>query len=327
MDFVNETDLPAAMYRSSLPRPDVMLAAVVAKATYRVERDGRVVPDASPLPVSREPVATAWGELPEDDAHHKEGVDLYALGRAWTARGRPSPVTAVELAVGAWRARLAVFGPRRWRRSGGALVATAPEPFTDLPLTWEHAYGGEAPTEVLPVPYPDNPKGTGFLMDERYADGAALPRIEDPAALVRRWDDRPLPMALAPIPRGSALRGRDGVRIDPATGAVEVLPRFFNTAHPRMRLASLDGGESVEVLGMRPDGALRFVVPTRPLVVDVTLEDRRYTFAARVDTLGVFPEEGRFFMVHRCGFTYRYARGEVREARLRDRGGARGRVP
>ena len=39
----------------------------------------------------------------------------------------------------------------------------------------------------------------------------------------------------------------------------------------------------------------------------------------RVDTMCLLPEQRRFFLVHRAGFTYRFVEEEKREARLREK--------
>jgi hypothetical protein len=317
VDLLNEPGLPATILRTALTE-DQFLAAVIAKATYRVEADGRVVRDAeNPIPVAKEPIATPFGDLPADVAVRKEGVDLLALGRAHAPGGRSTGVAEVRLAVGSWSTRIAVFGDRRWRKKLTGFAIGEPEPFAAMPLSWDRAFGGKAILQGKELPHPDNPAGRGYLLDKSAVDGAALPNVEDPDRLILDWTDQPRPLCPAPVPLGSYLTAENATETDPKTGAVKVLPRFFNCAHPKLRVPSLAGGETVDLAGMTPRGPMRFVVPTSPLHVEVSLADRVYRFPARIDTLGLLPEEGRFFVIHRCGFTYRFVPEEERRARLR----------
>jgi hypothetical protein len=316
VELINQTGLPAKIFRTSLA-DDLMLASVVAKATYRVEADGRVVRDvADPVPIAKGPLKTEFGDLPPDVAPRKEGVDVLALGRAYAPGGRPAPVAEARIAVGAWSARFAVFGNRVWKKRLAGYAITEPEPFTTMPLTWDRAFGGNAALNGKEMPHPDNPAGKGYLLDKAAVDGTPLPNVEDPDALVRAWTDSPRSFCPAPVPPGSWLTAENATQADPKTGEVTVLPNFFNCAHPRMRIPALGGGEVVEAIGMTPRAPLRFTVPAAPLHVEVSLADRVYRFAARIDTLCLLPEEGRFFVVHRCGFTYRVVPEETRLARL-----------
>ena len=317
MDLLNETGHPATMLRTALT-DDQFLAAVIAKVTYRVESDGRVVRDGeNPIPVSNEPVKTPFGDLPPDIQPRKDGVDLLALGRAHAPNGRATGVAEVRLAVGSWSTRIAVFGDRQWRKKLTGFAIGEPAPFSAMPLTWDRAFGGKALVNGKELPQVDNPAGKGYVVDKSAVDGTPLPNVEDPDQLILAWTDQPRPFCPAPVPLGSWLTAENTTQTDAKTGEVTVLPRFFNCAHPKLRVPSLAGGESVEVAGMTPRSAMRFVIPAAPLHVEVSLADRVYRFPARVDTLCLLPEEGRFFVIHRCAFTYRYAPEEQRLARLR----------
>src|SRR5690606_6855814 len=93
-----------------------------------------------------------------------------------------------------------------------------PEPFDGIPLSWSRAYGGtvrlapgflpgsEVPHPGGEVAYPQNPEGMGFILTEDDAHGAPLPNLEDPAALMTKPLDRPIPAGFAPCPRHAGLR-------------------------------------------------------------------------------------------------------------------------
>jgi hypothetical protein len=123
-------------------------------------------------------------------------------------------------------------------RVGGKVVFSDPEPFEELPLRWEYAYGGRDPdfeAEVMagaeethaesirrvraayegiygeaapqPVEYPRNPCGMGWVLggDQGRVEGREVPRIERPDDLLtpeRATVNNPLYWALQPIPGG-----------------------------------------------------------------------------------------------------------------------------
>lgn len=317
MELINDTDLSAELFRSA-PWPDRLLGMLVARATFRVDADGRAHPETEdPVPVSLKPQTLPAGDLPGDAVCRKEGVDLLVLGSAHAPEGRPVTAMDVSLSVGDFARGLTVTGARRWVQAGKRLSPGAPEPFTSLPLTWEHAFGGAADLEGKQVPNPDNPKGKGFILNEAAAEGVELPNVEDPDTPIRSWEDRPRPACFAPIPIGSYLQAENTVEFDPDTGRPKILPAFFNMAHPKHRVPELREGDPVVLTGMRPDGApMRFLLPLARLEARVALEDRRYTFPLKADTLCLLPEEGRFAVTYRAGFTYRFVPEEMRVTRL-----------
>ncbi|APR87639.1 putative exported protein [Minicystis rosea] len=163
----------------------------------------------------------------------KPVTDVLLLGSARSHRGPVRALTAA-LRVGPTAKSVQVWGDRELRlERRAALEFSAPEPFTVMPLTWEHAYGGEdtyAESMEPKVPdtglhaisegleptlgslsYPRNPHGRGFFMDldrERLA-GAPVPNLDDPSdpvspdrMLVRDyldWIDCPVATCFEPI--------------------------------------------------------------------------------------------------------------------------------
>lgn len=319
MDFINETGAPAELFRSLLEDDERMLGVAVAKATYRIGARGELTLDTeAPFGILLESQPHPLGEIPTDMVPWKRGADVFVLGNACAPGRRPVTAMTASVRLGAFSQELAITGDRTWIQGRGGLVPGAPRPFVQIPLTLAHAYGGKAKARGAEIPNGHNPLGKGFLLDEAEAPGAPLPNIEDPAALVRTWHDRPLPLTFAPLPLDSQLRADDMLVTDPVTGEVSMREVSWNSAHPKLRPPALDGGEEVEIRGMTHDDPLRFTLPRRRLALHVWLEERRSTFPLRLDTLAVFVEERRLFTVHRCHFTYRVIEGEARLSRLRE---------
>ena len=189
---------------------------------------------------------------------------------------RPVPRIDVDLRVGErFKARVVVFGDRTWKRDPRrGLIAGAPEPFRELPLTLAYSYGGSFKWDGLDVAHPDNPVGRGYHPDERAAEGGLLANIEDPNALCTRWEDRPEPVGTAAPGQGFGPRLRRAIVFDEQSGGLEVLrPTFFNAAFPQLIVPAAAAGDRVSITGVRGDGPLVFHLPDNPLRVRLAVGD------------------------------------------------------
>jgi uncharacterized protein YjbI with pentapeptide repeats len=82
--------------------------------------------------------------------------------------GGPAPACAVRASVAGREKKLLVFGERQWRGN----EASGPEPFQELPLGWQHAYGGAG--------FAANPAGVGHVRPAEPGLPWRLPRVEYP---------------------------------------------------------------------------------------------------------------------------------------------------
>jgi hypothetical protein len=316
VNFENETDLEAHLFRS-VPHLDRLLGWVVAKATFRTGPNGAPERDLEdPVPVLLEAVETPFGEVPIDNALRKEGVDIFVLGRAHAPGGKPATRVDVTLSVGEFSARLAVFGKRKWEKGFAKIRMSAPEPFLDMPITWDRAFGGASLQQNRPVLYEWNPEGKGWIVEKGQVDGTELPNIEDPAHLIQTWKDTPKPAGFAPLPVASRLRAEGSVTQDEETGFPKIEPSFFNHAPPALRMPELRGGERVTLTGMTPDGEWSFTIPPLKCEAEVTREEKSTVVPAVVDTLCLLPEERRFYVIHRASFYYVFVPEEIRTTRF-----------
>jgi hypothetical protein len=159
----------------------------------------------------------------------KPATDVLLSGSACSTRGAVRVLdTAVK--VGPVQKNVRVWGERRLQLGAtGRLRFSDPEPFTSMPLVWDHAYGGrdvhaEGKLRIGErglfgrceetggaIVYPRNPAGRGFFIDlerERLA-GAVMPRLEDPEDPVLPdrllakneldWLDRPAAASYGPV--------------------------------------------------------------------------------------------------------------------------------
>jgi hypothetical protein len=218
---------------------------VVAKRTYTLTPGGRCEVAPSQAPVTFKPEYYHAGPSgypapsadPDVFSHLKTGTDLVVQGSAYSLRG---PVESLDVSVGVQTSdapservlqRLRVFGDRKAEHRGdGNLPRFLPAtPFTEMPLTYDRAYGGKdrwadrhhgdevmewfkryshVPRDLLSsYVYARNPAGKGFLVygDRDGVEGVELPNIEDPDDLLtaaRLCVGHPDAWPRAPVPAG-----------------------------------------------------------------------------------------------------------------------------
>jgi hypothetical protein len=129
-----------------------------------------------------------------DHVPFKPATDVVIHATAHAPGGTPAQEIIASVVVGAVRKDIVVIGDREGRfREGGDPVFTDPVPFREMPMRYEHAYGGVdvRSNPSLAYPYARNHLGRGFVVrNAREAvDGVALPNIEAP-------DDRLTPERL-----------------------------------------------------------------------------------------------------------------------------------
>lgn len=241
----------------------------------------------------------AWDMgIPKDRAEFLLSARCFSLG------GIPVGRETVRVRVGPLSRRLAVFGNRHWKNHSGFWKMTEPEPFSEMPLDWNHAYGGKG--------FPGNPVGKGFI-DGPSDDPVPLPNVEDPDRLVRNRGDRPEPAGLGPVDltrpqrmnRFGAYRPSEIGKTPPGLPA-DIDWTFFNQASPEQWLSgpSWTPGETFSIEGLHPEmprqsGAL----PTsriRAFAAFGTREEERFVeIPLSAETVWLFPHREAGIVIHR----------------------------
>lgn len=229
-------------------------------------------------------VPAVLGDAVLDEAMPKSRGEVIVSGSAHAPGGAPVVACEARVRVGAVDKTVRVIGDRRWDAHG---VASAPAPFTEMPLRYAHAFGGAG--------FPLNPYGKGFSNDAMAPlEGRALPNLEDRRYPLRSPDDTVAPACFAAqdltfAQRTSKLGTYDDAWLrDAMPGlALDVDWRAFNVApedqwldgyfqgdeafaldnlhpdHPRIE-GRLPGLCARVFVNRRPDGGERFEeVPTR----------------------------------------------------------------
>ncbi|NUP14097.1 MAG: DUF2169 domain-containing protein [Polyangiaceae bacterium] len=117
---------------------------------------------------------------PDDFAQWKLHAEVMLRGTCHVPNGHAVPECPVRFSVGDWTKILRVVGPRVWSDDD----PTRPVPFTEMPMSYSHAFGGAG--------YPQNPIGRGFNTTEVH-------NIEGADEVTRSRGDRPVPAGFGPL--------------------------------------------------------------------------------------------------------------------------------
>jgi uncharacterized protein YjbI with pentapeptide repeats len=250
---------------------------------------------------------------PLDELMPKARGEVLLAGNAYAARGLAVTEQTVRLMVGSVDKRLRVIGDRQWMYGMLPwLQVTEPLPFTQMPLTWDRAYGG--------VGHPANPEGRGYtrnplaaLLGRNHGD---MPNIEDPSRRVRAPSRRYAPVGFGQLDVGWMPRrqwiGSYGRRwrSESYPGlADDTHAEFFNAASLDQRIEGFFvGGEPYRLEGMHP---------RQPVIEGQLPEFRPRAFAHRAgqpadaaeeialsfDTVWFFPDAELGVTIHRGEIT------------------------
>lgn len=116
-----------------------------------------------------------------DLGYPKPRGEVLVYGNYYAPDGFAISSDKVLMQVGKIKKELIVTGERFWRK---ILTPTTPEPFTQLPLTYEMGFGGEADER--------NPLGKGFPLES----DAPMPQLEYPDQLLVKKNQKPAPAGL-----------------------------------------------------------------------------------------------------------------------------------
>jgi hypothetical protein len=317
MKFFNETRFSASLLRTVLD-DERLSASVLMRVTFDIIRAQLVVAEDQPYIVSEAPWESPRGEFEQDQVFKRGGVDLFVFGNAVAPNMRPTTSSTITIAVGeVFRRDVRVLGPRAWRRILGGLGPGAPGQFTTIPLTLAYAYGGKGTWDGLEVPWPDNPEGIGFYLDEREAEGKVLPLFEDPARPIERWDDRPPPVGFGFCPLTAGPRMTSAVVLGDNGRVREITPRMFNAAFPEMVVTrEVAHGSVMHLLGVTAGGHLYFNLPSRPPQMRLELGGDPIERPLAIEQIGVDVEAMQVFISYRFPFRYAFVAEQQRRVTL-----------
>lgn len=320
MELINATRMTAGCTMGLEPSGRELLV-VVMKGTFVLPGPGESVRLAeNQLPLVMADTFTGEPGLSApvqevDFAPRKPACDILLVGSARAPAGKQVTGMSVRLRVGSLEKRAEVFGDRVWQRSGSGYVASAPRPFTQLPISYDRAFGGCDRRSADPTrhdAYLANPVGRGWFSasqkdDAGRIEGTPLPNLEQPGQPVRDPHGSYAPVSFGPLGRGWPLRARFGGTYDDRwlKNDFPFLPadfdeRYHQAAPEDQQIPHPKAALDVVLEGFTPDGVRRFTLPHFEAPVHVfPKRGTREDHVATLDTIVFEPDAERFTMTWR----------------------------
>ena len=245
---------------------------------------------------------TSTVKFESDITAFKFATDFVVVGKAHAPGGKAVRQLDASVEIAGRKKLIRVFGDRRCvHRKDKPPSFTEPEPFTEMEMRYDRAYGGsdEKSSPPLLLVYPRNHRGTGIALKNvaEVVEGLPLPNLEDPNDLLtpervvlgepERWNQQPLPQgfcwfqkswyprcsfvgAMPPVVDVNTPLREESLKLVPEGQIALVrrfkLPafdhRFNNGASAGLTMPYLAGGEAVRLVNLTPEGELKFNLPT-----------------------------------------------------------------
>jgi hypothetical protein len=253
-----------------------------------------------------------------DYAAIKPRCDVLLNGSAYAPAGRVARRVTVSLQVGSISKSFDVVGNRSWVGALLGVVATSPEPFESMPISYDRAFGGIDAAHPDPAKhryYETNHAGVGFHQqtEREFIDGTPLPNTEESGRPVTDPRGSYRPMAFGSIGRAWQPRPRLAGTYDQnwLDNIFPFLPpdfdnRYYQAAPPDQQMDYPRGGEQIVLENLTPSGHVAFQLPTINVpVVYYRREGDPQETRAVIDTIVLEPDLDRFTMTWRSSLPLR----------------------
>jgi hypothetical protein len=279
MDLLNATKMQAGYTLGTEPsgREHLVVAVKGTFAFLEGDDEPRLADEQVPLveadTFTGEPGLSA-PIYEADYALRKPRCDVLLNGSAYAPGGKPATRVQVGLKVGAMTKTFNVLGDRVWQASGLKIDASAPKPFTIMPITYDRAFGGcddFHPDPAKHSAFMANPVGRGYhrQLAAKFVDGMPLPNTEETNRRVTAPDRPYRPMSFGPLGRGWEPRYKLAGTYDDKwlEDTFPFLPADFDDAYFQatpadQQIDTPKGGETVALLNLTPEGRTSFRLPS-----------------------------------------------------------------
>jgi hypothetical protein len=314
MELINATRMMAGFTMGMEPSGRELLVVVI-KGTFVLPRAGeqvRLHDEQLPLIMADTFTGEPGFSAPVkeiDFAPHKRACDVLLTGHARAPAGRKVTRMRVELRVGPMEKTFDVVGDRIWQTHLTSISASSPQPFTEMPVCYDRAFGGSdrhSDDENEHDAYLPNPVGRGWHkhLKNAWVDGTPLPNIEEPGKVVSSPSVKYRPMALGPLGRGWPQRARYAGTYDQQwlDDVFPFLPndfdeRYYQAAPEDQQLPLPKAPIEVVLSGFTSDGVRQFMLPHFEAPVHVFQKrGEREDHIAALDTIEFEPDLDRFTM-------------------------------
>lgn len=317
MELINATRMPAAYTLGVEPSGRELLVLAI-KATFTLPETGatpQLHEEQQPLVLADRFTGEPGYSAPlyeADFAARKPMCDVLFVGSAYAPGGRHVTRLTAGMCVGPVQKRFHVVGDRVWRVGLTGTVASSPEPFTRMSISYDNAFGGCDRRDADPAKhdaYVLNPAGRGWHRNAP-VDGEPLPNTERIGEPVTEPNGRYAPVALGPVGRAWPQRACHAGTYDQAwlDNDCPFLPRdfddrYFQAAPLDQRMPIPLAPIPVELVNLSATGTCRLVLPAIEAAVHVFPRNARAErHVAQLDTIVLEPDRGQ------CTLTWRYTR-------------------
>jgi hypothetical protein len=318
MQFINATRMHAGYTMAHDPGGRETLVVVV-KGTFVLPRAGEPVRlhEEQLPPVMADTFTGSPGfSSPVNESDfplRKPACDILLLGSAYAPSGKPVEKLGVEMQVGSMRKTFEVVGDRHWQAGVGGIRPSDPQPFVQMPISYDVAFGGadtDSPDPAEHDAYLPNPVGRGFRrhLKNAWVDGKPLPNTQAPGKPVAWPRDSYRPQAFGPVGRSWSGRREYAGTYD-ERWLEEVFPflpadfddRYFQAAPLDQQVPHPKEPLRVRLVHLTADGVREFLLPHFEAPVHVfPRRGAREELHAVADTIVFEPDEERFTVTWRA---------------------------
>lgn len=333
MNLYNATPFTAD-YTLGLQKSGRHCLVIVAKATYDLPQNNDDQPLLSKNQLELNDSDAYSGEPGEsaplfdnDFPPYKPKCDVILNASAYSNQAVTERI--VGFRVGDLEKSLKVIGPRYYQKGIIGIRPGNPVPFTKQPISYNTAYGGcemdrstDPEAEPTYTSFMCNPIGIGF-----YPNSTSDELVDKPLPLSEAIDDpitgyistKPIPQSFGPVARNWFPRYTLGGTYNQhwSDNISPFLPddfdeHYYQSAPEDQQCKHLRGGEIVILMGLAPQGNLRFCLPEVALPMQVIMKNGdRHNLDPKIDTLTIEPDENRLCMVWRAHLGIRRSKHEV----------------
>lgn len=281
---------------------------VVVKATYDIAEDGYLTLAKDPLDPLYAPEYFGEDGLSSiryeaDLVAMKPGTDVLVNGTAYAQNGEPALMVPVTLEIQNIRKELHVYGDRVWQRSGIGLETSPPSHFETMPIVYERAFGGYDQTDPDPAKHRmdfRNPIGKGFAVKNSSLHGTPVPNIEYPKGALAKAG----PAGFGALASYWSPRKEYAGTYDEnwQNTKMPLLPddydeRWLLSSPVDQRTSEyLQGGETIQLTNLTPEGHLEFVLPEVSFSFTTHLMGDKLKHESQLVTVLIEPDDSRLIL-------------------------------
>ncbi|MES9850433.1 MAG: DUF2169 domain-containing protein [Candidatus Thiodiazotropha sp. L084R] len=317
MEIINNTPMQTGYTLSPVPDGRDLLV-IITKGTFMIPDEQKPSElAAAQLPLIETDIYPGEPGLSApayeyDFSPFKRHCDVLLHGSAYAPGGRPTSLVEVSLRLGSLQKSFAVIGDRCWESGNFTTQPGYPAIFEQMSLSYDRAFGGIDDfhsNRNKHTTFMKNPAGKGYHLQlkKSFIDGAPMPNTELLRDPVKMPNGDYMPMSLGPVSRSWTPRLQLAGTYDQAwvENQYPTPPKDFNTAY--FQAAPLDqqipypqGGESVYLKNLTPEGETGFVLPTVDLPVTfINRQGHHIEKQAVIDTIVLQPDDRLFTITWR----------------------------